>query len=85
MNKKVATRNRDKIHQLVRRNAQHDRKHKKLCVSLMGNAGAGKSTSPRYFKEYAKKKIIVLSPNVTFAINIGGQIMYSFCDKIGIK
>jgi hypothetical protein len=33
MNKKAVARNRDKIHQRVRRNIQYNRKHKKLCVS----------------------------------------------------
>jgi tRNA A37 threonylcarbamoyladenosine biosynthesis protein TsaE len=51
----------------------------------MGNAGAGKSTFPRYFKEHTKKKIAILSPTVTAAINIGGQIIHSFYNKMGIK
>jgi hypothetical protein len=50
----------------------------KSCVFLMDDPGADKSTYPRYFKEYTKKKITVLSPTGAATINIEGQIIHSF-------
>jgi tRNA A37 threonylcarbamoyladenosine biosynthesis protein TsaE len=57
----------------------------KSCVFLMDDLGADKTTFPRYFKEHTKKEITVLYPTGTAIINVGGQIIYSFYNKIGIK
>jgi len=36
----------------------------KNCVYLAGNAGTGKSTFLRYFKDHTKKRVAVLSRQV---------------------
>lgn len=45
---------------------------------LTGEAGTGKTTFLKYFRQNTKKKYIVLAPTGIAAINIGGQTVHSF-------
>ena len=45
---------------------------------LTGEAGTGKTTFLKYFRQNTKKKHIVLAPTGIAAINIGGQTIHSF-------
>ena len=47
-------------------------------VYLTGEAGTGKTTFLRYFREHTKKKYVVLAPTGIGAINSNGQTMHSF-------
>ncbi|MFA5991486.1 MAG: AAA family ATPase [Candidatus Doudnabacteria bacterium] len=48
-------------------------------IFLTGEAGTGKSTLLRYFKETTHKNTVVLAPTGVAAINAGGQTIHSFC------
>jgi ATP-dependent exoDNAse (exonuclease V) alpha subunit len=45
---------------------------------ITGNAGTGKSTFLKYFRESTDKNIAVLAPTGKAAINCGGQTIHSF-------
>ncbi|MBC7218103.1 MAG: AAA family ATPase [Candidatus Caldatribacterium sp.] len=47
-------------------------------VFITGQAGTGKSTLLRYFRENTKKNIVVLAPTGVAAINVQGQTIHSF-------
>ncbi len=53
---------------------EHTRDH----VFLTGEAGTGKTTFLRYFRQNTKKNYIVLAPTGIAAIHIGGQTIHSF-------
>ncbi len=48
-------------------------------IFLTGEAGTGKSTLLRYFKNTTRKNTVVLAPTGVAAINAGGQTIHSFC------
>ncbi len=48
-------------------------------IFLTGEAGTGKSTLLRYFKETTHKNTVVLAPTGVAAINARGQTIHSFC------
>lgn len=48
-------------------------------IFLTGEAGTGKSTLLRYFKDTTHKNTVVLAPTGVAAINAGGQTIHSFC------
>ncbi len=48
-------------------------------IFLTGEAGTGKSTLLRYFKDSTHKNSVVLAPTGVAAINVGGQTVHSFC------
>lgn len=48
-------------------------------IFLTGEAGTGKSTLLRYFKNTTHKNTAVLAPTGVAAINVGGQTIHSFC------
>ncbi|MDD5217947.1 MAG: DEAD/DEAH box helicase [Candidatus Omnitrophica bacterium] len=45
---------------------------------LTGEAGTGKTTFLKYFRQNTKKKYVVLAPTGIAAIHIGGQTLHSF-------
>jgi len=45
---------------------------------LTGNAGTGKTTLLKQFREQTKKKVVLLAPTGIAAFNIGGQTIHSF-------
>ena len=47
-------------------------------VFITGKAGTGKSTLLNYFRQNTQKKIAVLAPTGTAAVNIKGQTIHSF-------
>lgn len=53
---------------------EHTRGH----VFLTGEAGTGKTTFLKYFRQHTNKNFIVLAPTGIAAINIGGQTIHSF-------
>ena len=48
-------------------------------IFLTGDAGTGKSTLLKYFRQITKKNIIVLAPTGVAALNVEGQTIHSFC------
>ncbi|WP_341759237.1 AAA family ATPase [Candidatus Tisiphia endosymbiont of Ptychoptera albimana] len=47
-------------------------------VFITGKAGTGKSTLLTYFRKNTQKKVAVLAPTGTAAVNIKGQTIHSF-------
>lgn len=47
-------------------------------VFITGQAGTGKSTLLRYFRETTRKSVVVLAPTGVAALNVGGQTIHSF-------
>ncbi|WP_243018460.1 MULTISPECIES: AAA family ATPase [Candidatus Cardinium] len=47
-------------------------------VFITGKTGTGKSTLLKHFRENTQKKIAVLAPTGTAAVNIKGQTLHSF-------
>ncbi|MBE0426171.1 MAG: AAA family ATPase [Nitrospirae bacterium] len=47
-------------------------------VFITGKAGTGKSTLLDYFRNYTKKKLVVLAPTGVSALNVRGQTIHSF-------
>lgn len=47
-------------------------------VFITGRAGTGKSTLLEYFRNTAKKKVVVLAPTGVAALNVKGQTIHSF-------
>ncbi|MEF2233225.1 MAG: AAA family ATPase, partial [Candidatus Cardinium sp.] len=47
-------------------------------IFITGKAGTGKSTLLKHFRENTQKKIAVLAPTGTAAVNIKGQTIHSF-------
>jgi len=47
-------------------------------VFITGKAGTGKSTLLKHFRENAQKKLAILAPTGTAAVNIKGQTIHSF-------
>ena len=47
-------------------------------IFITGKAGTGKSTLLNYFRKNTQKKIAVLAPTGTAAVNIKGQTIHSF-------
>src|SRR3989304_4733136 len=47
-------------------------------VFLTGEAGTGKTTFLKYFRQHSKKNFVVLAPTGIAGINIGGQTIHSF-------
>ena len=45
---------------------------------LTGNAGTGKTTLLKQFREQTKKKVVLLAPTGIAAFNLGGQTIHSF-------
>lgn len=45
---------------------------------ITGNAGTGKSTLLKLFREKTEKNIVVLAPTGVAAVNIGGETIHSF-------
>jgi ATP-dependent exoDNAse (exonuclease V) alpha subunit len=45
---------------------------------ITGNAGTGKSSLIEYFRNYTKKKAVVLAPTGLSALNVHGQTIHSF-------
>jgi ATP-dependent DNA helicase PIF1 len=50
----------------------------KAHVFLTGEAGTGKSTLLKYFREHTNKKHVVLAPTGIAALNVKGQTIHSF-------
>lgn len=50
----------------------------KTNVFLTGNAGTGKSTFLKYFRENTAKKIAIVAPTGVAALNVGAQTIHSF-------
>src|SRR3989338_7503862 len=48
------------------------------CLYITGEAGTGKTTLLKYFRQNTKKKFIVLAPTGIAAINSHGQTIHSF-------
>ncbi len=48
------------------------------CFFITGNAGTGKTTLLKYFKENTSKNVITLAPTGLAAINSGAQTIHSF-------
>jgi ATP-dependent DNA helicase PIF1 len=46
---------------------------------LTGEAGTGKSTLLKYFRQITEKNIVVLAPTGVAALNVDGQTIHSFC------
>ena len=46
---------------------------------LTGEAGTGKSTLLKYFRQTTEKSLVVLAPTGVAALNVGGQTIHSFC------
>jgi len=47
-------------------------------IFITGNAGTGKSTLLKHFRETTKKKVVVLAPTGVSALNVNGQTIHSF-------
>lgn len=52
--------------------------HENGHVFITGDAGTGKSTWLKYFRQNTKKKIAVLAPTGIAAVNVYGQTIHSF-------
>lgn len=50
----------------------------KKPVFLTGNAGTGKSTLLKHFRENTNKNVVVLAPTGVAAVNVDGQTIHSF-------
>jgi len=50
----------------------------KSNIFITGQAGTGKSTLLKYFREHTKKDMVVLAPTGVAAVNIMGQTIHSF-------
>lgn len=47
-------------------------------IFITGKAGTGKSTLLEYFRQNARKKVVVLAPTGVAALNVRGQTIHSF-------
>jgi ATP-dependent DNA helicase PIF1 len=47
-------------------------------ILITGRAGTGKSTLLTYFRDHAKKKVVILAPTGVAAVNVSGQTIHSF-------
>lgn len=54
-------------------------------VFITGKAGTGKSTLLKHFRENTQKKIAVLAPTGTAALNVKGQTIHSFIHFLGLS
>ena len=45
---------------------------------ITGRAGTGKSTLLSYFRQWTKRRVVVLAPTGVAALNVGGQTIHSF-------
>lgn len=52
--------------------------HSDSHVFITGDAGTGKSTWLRYFRQNTKKRVAVLAPTGIAAVNVYGQTIHSF-------
>lgn len=77
--------NRYKVYRRIYWSLQYDIETTKNCIFLTGNAGTGKLTFLRCFKEHTKKKTAVLSPTGIAAVNVKGQTIHSFEFGSGAK
>lgn len=54
-------------------------------VFITGKAGTGKSTLLKHFRENTQKKIAILAPTATAAVNVKGQTIHSFYHRLNQK
>lgn len=52
--------------------------HSQRNLFITGNAGTGKSTLLKYFRQHTQKNVVVLAPTGIAAVNVGGQTIHSF-------
>ena len=48
-------------------------------IFLTGEAGTGKSTLLKHFRDTTKRKVVVLASTGVAAVNVDGQTLHSFC------